>query len=224
MQHQWWDESEKRKSQKKRSKLKEDQSARKGRKWRNAVFSCFVGLEGRKVGSLKRRVRIHLAGWEMNNCTRLWREAHFEVKVLQSVEMRKSSKQLWCKAHFEVKMLKRPQLRITFGSWDVEKVHAFVVRSRFQSQNVKSTPRRNQFRTLKCRSSVQAQWIFHLHKMQLQERWQAWHVWKGSANMHFAWLAQYTRHLHERYLEVRALMSYGGMNLEHQIFSIAKLI
>ena len=146
---------------------KKIQAREKVEKWRNAVFSCFVGLEGCKVGSLKRQVRIHLAGWESNNCTRLWREAHFEVKVLQSVEMRKSSKQSWCKARFEVKTLKRPQLLSTFGSWDVEKVNAFVARSRFQSQNVKSTPRRNRFRTLKCRSSVRAQWILHLHKIEL---------------------------------------------------------
>ena len=33
---------------------------------------------------------------------------------------------LWCEAHFQVKMYKRPQLRSTFGSCDVEKVHAIV--------------------------------------------------------------------------------------------------
>ena len=72
---------EKRKSQK-----KEDPGARKGRKVakhcvgksRNTVFfQWFVAPEGRKVGSLKRRVRSQLARWEMKNCTPLWREAHF---------------------------------------------------------------------------------------------------------------------------------------------------
>ena len=52
----------------------------------------------------------------MTNCTPLWREAHFKVK-----------------------MYKAPQLRTTFGSRDVEKVHAVVARSTFQSQNVQST-------------------------------------------------------------------------------------
>ena len=33
-------------------------------------------LDVRKVGSLKWRVRNHLARWEMKNCTWLWREAH----------------------------------------------------------------------------------------------------------------------------------------------------
>ena len=41
----------------------------------------FVAQEGPKVGSLKRRVRSHLAGWEMNNYTPLWSEAHVEAKM-----------------------------------------------------------------------------------------------------------------------------------------------
>ena len=39
-------------------------------------FRRFVAPEGRKVGSLKRRVRSQLARGEMKNCTPLWREAH----------------------------------------------------------------------------------------------------------------------------------------------------
>ena len=76
-------------------------------------FQWFVSPEGRKVGSLKRRVRTQLARWEMKKCTPLWREAHFQVK-----------------------MYKTHQVRTTFGSWDVEKVHAVVARSTFASQNV----------------------------------------------------------------------------------------
>ena len=44
----------------------------------------FCGFEGRKVGSLKRRVRGHVDRWEMKNCMPLWREAHFQVKVLKT--------------------------------------------------------------------------------------------------------------------------------------------
>ena len=56
MEKQRWEESEKRKSQK-----KEDPGARKGRKVSNTVFfQCFAAPEGRKVGSLKRRVRSRL--------------------------------------------------------------------------------------------------------------------------------------------------------------------
>ena len=84
----------------------------------------------------------------MKNCTPLWREAHFEVKMykrtsagpLLEVEMSKKCTPLWREAHFEVKMYKAPQCRTTLGSCDVEKVHAVVARSTFRSQNVQSTP------------------------------------------------------------------------------------
>ena len=50
---------------------------------------------------------------------------------LLEVERSKSCTPLWCEAHFEVKMLKTPGVRTTFGSCDVEKVHAVVARSTF---------------------------------------------------------------------------------------------
>ena len=53
---------------------------------------------------------------------------------LLEVEMSKKCTPLWREAHFQVKMYKRPQLRTTFGSCDVEKVHAVVARSTFPSQ------------------------------------------------------------------------------------------
>ena len=179
-------------------------------KSRNTVFLQWLEApEGRKVGSLKRRVRSQLARWEMTNCTPLWREAHFEVKMYKThhsrttfgsyvekvhavvarstfrsqnvqstpfsdhfwklrcrtsarrcgakhiskskctkntrsgpilaVEMLKKCTPLWRKAHFQVKMYKTPHVRATFGSSDVEKVHAFVARSTFWSQHVKNT-------------------------------------------------------------------------------------
>ena len=81
----------------------------------------------------------------MKNCTPLWREAHLQVKKLKTphvrtlleVEMSKKCTPLWREAHFEVKMLKTQHVRPTFGSSDVEKVHAVVARSAFRSQNVK---------------------------------------------------------------------------------------
>ena len=118
-----WEESERRRKEVRRSERrkrekKEEAGARKGRKVAiHSVFQWFVALGGRKEGMLKRRVRSQLARWEMKNCTPLWREAHFEAK-----------------------MHKTPQLRSTFRSCDVAKVHAVVVRSTFPSQNVQSTP------------------------------------------------------------------------------------
>ena len=59
---------------------------------------------------------------------------HLSFGPLLEVEMSKKRTPLWREAHFQVKMHKTPQLRTTFGSWDVEKVHAVVARSRFPSQ------------------------------------------------------------------------------------------
>ena len=103
------------KSRRERVRRKKMQMREKVGKSRNTVFFQWFGApEGRKVGSLKRRVRSQLARWEMKNCTPLWREARFEVKMykttilgpLLEVEMSKKCTPLWREAHFEVKMLK----------------------------------------------------------------------------------------------------------------------
>ena len=111
-------------------------------KSRNTVcFQWFGAPEGRKVGSLKRRVRSQLARWEMKNCTPLWREAHFQVK-----------------------MYKTRHSRTTFGSWDVEKAHAIVARSTFPSQNVQNTPFSDHFWKLRCRKSARHCGAKHISK------------------------------------------------------------
>ena len=205
-------------------------------KSRNTVFfQWFVAPEARKVGSLKRRVRSQLARWEMKNCTPLWREAHFQVKMskthqvrttlgswdvekvhavvarstfpsqnvqntpgsdhfwklrcrksarrcgakhiskskcpkhlsfgpLLKVEMSKKCTPLWREAHFQVKMSKTPQLRTTFGSWDVEKVHAVVARSTFPSQKCKKLAVSDHFWKLRCRKSARRCGAKHISK------------------------------------------------------------
>ena len=205
-------------------------------KSRNTMFFRWFGApEGQKVGSLKRRVRSQLARWEMKNCTPLWREAHFQVKMyktpqdrttfgscdveklhvvvarstfpsqnvqntsgsdrfwklrcrksarrcgakhiskskctkhtmvgaLLEVEMSKKCTPLWREAHFEVKMYKTHHSRTTFGSWDVEKVHAVVGRSTFRSQNVKNTRGSDHFWKLRCRKSARRCGAKHISK------------------------------------------------------------
>ena len=64
---------------------------------------------------------------------------HTRFGPLLEVEMSKKCTPLWREAHFEVKMYKAHQVWTTFGSWDVEKVHAVVARSTFRSENVQST-------------------------------------------------------------------------------------
>ena len=136
------------KSRRERVRRKKMQMREKVGKSRNTVFfQCFVAPEGQKVGSLKRRVRSQLARWEMKNCTPLWREAHFQVKMYKTHHCRttfgswdiEKCTPLWREAHFQVKMYKTHQLQTTVGSWDVEKVHAVVARSTFRSQNVQNT-------------------------------------------------------------------------------------
>ena len=50
--------------------------------------------------------------------------------------MFKNATRLWREAHLQVKMHKTPHWRSHFGRYDVEKWHAAVARSIFVSQNV----------------------------------------------------------------------------------------
>ena len=77
------------KSRRERVRRQKMQMREKVGKSRNtAFFQWFVAPEGRKVGSLKRRVRSQLARGEMKNCTPLWRETHFEVKMYKTHQLR----------------------------------------------------------------------------------------------------------------------------------------
>jgi len=87
-----------------------------------------VAAEGRKVGSIKRRVRSHLVVGEIKKGMLLWqpwREANFEVKMLTTphssepllaVEKWKKCRSLWREAHLAVKRARAPHVRSTFGS------------------------------------------------------------------------------------------------------------
>jgi len=79
---------------------------------------------------------------------------HLSFGPLLEVAMSKKRTPLWREAHFEVKMYKTHQARTTFGSCDVEKMHAVVARSTFRSQNVKNMRVLSNF----------------------QKRWQAWDI------------------------------------------------
>ena len=116
----------------------------KGRKVaKHCVFPMIWGSGGSKSRLAKAagRVRSQLARWEMKNCTPLWREAHFEVK-----------------------MYKTHHCRTTFGSCDVEKVHTVVARSTFPSQNVQNTPAPDHFWQLRCRKSARRCGAKHISK------------------------------------------------------------
>ena len=153
----WRDEKavSREKSQKRKDQKKEDAGARKGRKVaKHCVFSWFCGSGGLK-SRLAKAARRHLGRWEMKSCTPLWRETHFEVK-----------------------MLKAPGVRTTFGSCDVEKVHAVVARSTFWSQNVQSTPGPDHFWKLRCRKSARRCGAKHILSQNVQSTPGPDHFWK----------------------------------------------
>ena len=130
------------KSRRERVRRKQMPMREKVGKSRNTVFPQWFGApEGRKVGSLKRRARSQLARWEMRNCTPLWREAPVQVKTY--------------KTH---------HARTTFGSCDVEKVHAAVARSTFRSQNAQKKPFSHHFWKLRCWKSARRCGAKHISK------------------------------------------------------------
>ena len=137
-------------------------------KSRNTVFFQWFGApEGRKVGGcgaswpderwkIARRCGAkHIC---KSKCTK-----HLVLGALLEVEMSKKCTPLWREAHVQVKMYKIPQPRSTFGSWDVEKVHAVVARSTFPSQNVQNTAS-DHFWKLRCRKSARRCGAKHISK------------------------------------------------------------
>ena len=158
-----------------RVRRKKMQMGEKVGKSRNTVFfQWFVAPESRKVGSLKRRVRSQLARWDerwkiarrcgakhisKSKCTK-----HTRSGPLLEVEMSKKCTPLWREAHFQVKMYKTHQVRTTFGSWDVKKVHAVVARSTFPSQNVQNTSASDHFWKLRCQKSARRCGAKHISK------------------------------------------------------------
>ena len=141
-------EEQKREDQRReRVRRKKMHMREKGRKVaKHCVFAMMCGSRGLKS-------RLAKSGgcgaiWpDMKNCTPLWREAHVQVK-----------------------MYKTHQLRTTFRSCDVEKVYAVVARSAFRSQNVENSTCWRHFWTFGCRFAWQAQGIVDLVKSEQNVR------------------------------------------------------
>jgi len=89
---------------------------------------------------------------------------HLSLGPLLEVEMSKKCTPLWREAHFQVKMYKAHHARTTFGSCDVEKVHAAVARSTFRSENVQNTTCSHHFLKLRCRKSARRCGAKHIFK------------------------------------------------------------
>ena len=184
-------------------------------KSRNTVFFQWFGApEGRKVSSLKRRVHSRTIFWELrcrksthrcgakhiskSKCTK-----HTIVGPLLEVEMSKKCTPLWREARFEIKVCKKHHSRTTFGSWDVEKVHAVVARSTFRSENVQNTTCSRHFWKFRCGKSAHRCGAKHISK------------WKCTKHYMFAPLLEdqmskkCTPLWHEAHFEVKMLKTPG---------------
>ena len=165
---------EERRSQKRKPQKKEDPGARKGKKVaKHCVFPMVCGSGGSKSRLAKaagaetsgqmRDEKLHAvvarSTFRKQNVKNTTCSDHF-----WKLRCQKKCTPLWHEAHFEVKMYKTHQLRTTFGSCDVEKVHAVVARSTYPSQNVQNTPRSDHFWKLRCRKSARRCGAKHISK------------------------------------------------------------
>ena len=66
--------------------------------------------------------------------------------------------------HFQLKTYQAHHSQTTFGSWDVEEVHAVVARNTFPSQNVQSTQFFGHFWRLTYRNSARRRGAKHISK------------------------------------------------------------
>ena len=160
MEKQRWEESERRRaeerrSEKRKSQKKEDAGAGKGRKVAmRCVFPLICGSGGSKsrlakaagaepAGQIRDEKSARRCGAKHISKSKCTKRTTF--RPLLEVEMSKKCTLLWHEAHFEVKMYKAHHARTSFGSWDVEKVHAVVAQSTFRSQTWKNWRVRSTF-------------------------------------------------------------------------------
>ena len=80
---------------------------------------------------------------------------HLRSGPLLEIERSKKRTPLWHEAHVEVKMYKTPQVRTTFGRCVVEKMHAVVAGSTCGSENVQNTTCSGHVWTSRCRPDVE---------------------------------------------------------------------
>ena len=132
-------------------------------KSRNTVFSNVSAI----LAIWGCRKSAHRCGWK-----HIWTskcEKHSGFGALLKVEMLKKCTALWREAHFQVKMYKTPQLR---RNLEVAccKVHGVVARSALRSQNVSDTTHSDHFWKLQCRKSAPCSSTKHILKYTCQKR------------------------------------------------------
>ena len=86
---------------------------------------------------------------EKHICKSKCTKQHIGGAILE-VPMFQNATRLWREAHLQVKMHKTPRSRTHFGRFDVQKWHAAVARSTFASQNAQNTTIPDPFWTFRC--------------------------------------------------------------------------
>ena len=130
-----WEDKRRERERRKKMQVRE----KVGKSRFTAFFQWFVAQEGRKVGSLN-------SGCGASRPDKRWKTA--------------------CRheAHFQVKMYKTPQLRTTFRSCDVKKVHAVVARSTFPCQKCPKLTVSDHFWKLRFRKTAHRCGAKHISK------------------------------------------------------------
>ena len=196
---------EERRWEKRKSQKKEDGDSRKGRKVaKHYVFPMIWSSGGSKsrlaksggCGAIwpderwKSARRCGAKHMSKSKCT-----IHLSFGPLLEVAISKKSTRSWREAHFEVNMCKTHHVRTTFGSCDVEKVHAVVARNTFRSQHVQSTPCSDHFWKLRCRKSARRCGEKHISKSKCTKHTRCGPLLEIQMSFRFAWQAQGIVHL-----------------------------
>ena len=103
---------------------------------------------------------------------------HLMFGALFEVLMSKNCTPLWRNAHLQVKMCKTPQLRSTFWSSDVEKLHAAVAKRTFASENAKKLTVSDHFLKFSCQKIARRCGETHICKWKLQNTYVLAHFLK----------------------------------------------
>ena len=186
---------EERRSEKRKSQKKEDEGARKGRKVaKHCVFPMICGSGGSKSRLAKAAGAEPFGQMRDEKVHAVVARSTFPSQNVQNtpgpdhfwqLRCRKSARRCGAK-HISKSKYKTHQLRTTFGSWDVEKVHAVVARSTFRSQHVQNTPAPDHFWKLRCRKSARTPAPDHFWTFRCRYAWQAQgivHLLKNKQNV-----------------------------------------
>ena len=175
---------EERRSEKRKSQKKEDAGTRKGRKVaKHSVFPMISGSGGSK-SRLAKAAGAEPAGQ--------MRDEQLHAVVARSTFRSQNVQNTPCSDHFWKLRCRKSALRC--GAKHISKSKCTKHHMYAPLLEVQMS-----FRVAGARDCAPSQkWAKRGVLWHFQKRWQAWDIWRGSAKMHFAWQAQYKRHVHQR--------------------------